>query len=192
MPNTNLSVTGSLGFGGNLSAFVIRKLVIASVNFGGNLSSYVTHVYTPSIAQWRPVSKSQSRIKGLSQQRPAAILQSRYQPLKAVQRTTTQLDSVPRDIDVAVTETYPYQVDVSNYLASGDTITSISSVLTFQSTGAVVSSAWQGSITTAGNIIQVVVNAPVLQLGQQYQLATTFTAALGKRLTVISTLNMVA
>lgn len=146
----------------------------------------------PTLSKSRPTTKSQARVQGLSQQRPAAILQSRFQPLKAVQRTTTQLDSVPKTIDVAVTETYPYQVDVTNYLAVGDSISSVSSVLTFTSTGAVVASAWQGGVSSSGNIIQVIVNAPVLQLGQQYQLATTFTANTGKRLTVLSQLNMVA
>jgi hypothetical protein len=93
---------------------------------------------------------------------------------------------------MATTETYPYQADVTGYLVSGDTISAISAVLTLKSTGAVVTSAWQGTISTAGNIIQVPINGPVLQLGQQYQLATTFTAATGKRLTILSDVNVIA
>lgn len=165
------------------------------LSFHGSLSTFYQPFFTtiPVIGRKRPpVSIVQARLAPLVQHRFAAILQTRYQPLKAVQRTTTQLDSVPKTIDVAVTETYPYQVDVTNYLAVGDSISSVSSVLTFTSTGAVVASAWQGGVSSSGNIIQVIVNAPVLQLGQQYQLATTFTANTGKRLTVLSQLNMVA
>lgn len=170
------------------------KSLTGAVSFSGNMTpQFIPFLTTlPVVSRSRPLARAQSRISPLAQHRYTAILQSRYQPLKAVQRTTTQLDSVPKDIDVAVTETYPYQVDVSNYLAVGETVSSIVSVLTFMSTGAIVTSAWQTSVTSSGNVIQVVINAPVLQLGQQYQLATTFTAVAGKRLTVLSQLNIVA
>jgi hypothetical protein len=124
---------------------------------------------------------------------PATIIvQLRPIILKAVQRTTTQLDSLPKTIDVAVTETYPYTIDVSQYLVAGDTVTIAIAVLTFVSTGATVSSTWQGAISVSGNVIQVPINGPVLALGQQYQLAVTFTASSGKRLTETSVINVVA
>lgn len=124
---------------------------------------------------------------------PATIIvQIRATTLKVVQRTTTQLDSLPQQIDVAVTETYPYTVDVSNYLAAGDTVSIVTAVLTYSSTGAVVSTAWQGTISINGNVIQVPLIGSAMQLGQKYQLAVTFTANSGKRLTETSIIIVVA
>jgi hypothetical protein len=124
---------------------------------------------------------------------PATIIvQLRPIVLKAVQRTTTQLDSLPKTIDIAVTETYPYTIDVSQYLVAGDTVSVVVAVLTFASTGTTVTTVWQGTTSVSGNIIQVPMIGSALALGQQYQLAVTFTANSGKRLTETSIINVVA
>jgi hypothetical protein len=164
---------------------------IATLSFSANMSpAVVGHL----LYQGAATVLVQLRKLVSSQFRPTAVVQSRTfrVPLRVVQRTTTQLDSVPKNVDIAVTETFPYQVDTTNYLGSGDTITAIVAVLTLLSTGAIVTSAWQGAISTAGNIIQVPINGPVLQLGQTYQLAVSFTASTGKRLTILSQLSLVA
>jgi hypothetical protein len=108
-----------------------------------------------------------------------------------VQRTTTQLSSVPFNIDMAITETYPYQVDVTGYLVSGDVVSAVTAVLTLTSTGAIVTDAWYFAVNIVGNIITIPVYGPVLQRGQRYQLATTFTASSGKRLTILSYINII-
>jgi hypothetical protein len=163
-PQATLSFSGSMTFG------LVGRLIFSGA--------------TTIIAQLRKLVKVQERA--------LAQLQVRFRALKVVQRTTTQLDTVPKNIDMAITETYPYQVDVTNYLASGDTISSIVAILTLLSTSAVITTGWQGTVSTQGNIVQVPIIGSALQLNQSYQLAVTFTAATGKRLTILSQINVVA
>jgi hypothetical protein len=92
---------------------------------------------------------------------------------------------------MAITETYPYQVDVTGYLVSGDVISAVTAVLILTSTGAVVTDAWHFAVNIVGNIITIPIYGPVLQRGQRYQLATTFTASSGKRLTILSYINII-
>lgn len=185
-----LSEPGNMVLGGGI--FIpIRTITFpeATLSFSGSVTSGLIGrlIYsgaTTIIAQLRRLVKTQERA--------AAPLQVRFRALKVVQRTTTQLDTVPKNIDIAITETFPYQVDVTNYLASGDSISSIVAVLTLLSTSSVVTTSWQGTISTQGNIIQVPIIGSALQLNQSYQLAVTFTANTGKRLTILSQLNIVA
>jgi hypothetical protein len=83
-------------------------------------------------------------------------------------------------------------VDVSNYLVSGDTISIINAYMYVKSTNTLVTTAWQGTISNVGNIIQVPINANQLQVGQVYTLAVTFTANTNKRLTAFSTISVVS
>lgn len=122
-----------------------------------------------------------------------AIVQSRFQTIKVVPRTTSQLDTVPPEFDVAVTETaYPLVVDVSNYLSGSETVSGLSAVLTYESTSAILSSAWLTSITNVGNIVTVIMDCSKLQLGQEYQLAVHFTASTTKKPTWLAAINVVA
>jgi hypothetical protein len=185
-----LSQPGHIVLGGGI--YIPIRIVTfpqATLSFSGSVTSnlmgrLIFSGATTIIAQLRQLVKVQERA--------LAPLQVRFRALKVVQRTTTQLDTVPKFIDMAITETYPYQVDVTNYLASGDTISSIVAILTLLSTSAVITTGWQGSTSTQGNIIQVPVIGSALQLNQSYQLAVTFTAATGKRLTFLSQINVVA
>ncbi len=185
-----LSQPGNMVLGGGM--FIPIRTVSfpeATLSFSGSVTSILVGRLLFSgaatiIAQLRKLVKVQERA--------VAPLQARFLPLKVVQRTTTQLDTVPKNLDIAITETYPYQVDVTNYLASGDTISSIIAIMTLVSTGAVITTGWQGTISTQGNIIQVPIIGSALQLNQSYQLAVTFTANTGKRLTILSQINIVA
>lgn len=187
----NLTKPGNIALGGGtFNPTRTINIAPASLRFSGNVSSAIASRLLYSsivtvISQIRNTFKSRLRQVTL-------ITQTRTIPLKVVQRTTTQLDSVPLSLDIAVTETYPYSVDVTQYLSGTDTISSISAVLTLVSTGQVVPTAWQGTISTAGNVIQVPIIGSVLLLGQQYQLATTFTANTNKRLTVLTLITIVA
>lgn len=186
----DLSQPGNIALGGG--AFNPTRTVNLSgsqLTFSGAVPSVIIQRLLYSGASTVIV---QVRGKTKTQQRPAGILQNRVTPLKVVQRTTTQLDSQPLEMDMAVTETFPYQVDVTQYLTGTDSISAITAVLTLVSTGVVVTTSWQGTISTAGNIIQVPIIGSALRLGQQYQLATTFTANTGKILTVVSLINIVA
>lgn len=184
------SMPGNIALGGGaFNPVRVVNLAPANLNFSGNMASVIIQRLLYSGAATVIV---QRRITVKAQQRPTYILQIRGTPLKVVQRTTTQLDSQPFDVDVAVTETYPHQVDVTQYLASGDSISAITAVLTLVNTGKTVTTSWQGTISTAGNIIQVPINGNALRLGQAYQLAITFQANTNKILTVLSQVNVVA
>ena len=186
----NLTKPGNIALGGGqLNPVRVINIAPAILNFSGLETGAILGrlLYKGAITV---IAQIRGRLK--AQQRPKAILQDRPIILKVVQRTTTQLDTIPFIVDIAVTETYPYQVDVTQYLASGDTISGIIAKLTLLSTGQPVTSTWQGTLSTAGNIIQVPINVTVLLLGQQYMLATTFTANTNKVLTVLSQINIVA
>jgi hypothetical protein len=188
---TNLTKPGNIALGGGVFNPVRRiNLASAQLTFSGTIPSVILQRLLYSGAATVIV---QMRSKALKAQRRATfVLQTRGVPLKVVQRTTTQLDTQPLNLDIAVTETYPYQVDVTQYLASGDTISAISAVLTLTSTGQTAPTGWQGQISTAGNVIQVPINGNFLRLGQVYMLATTFTANTNKILTILTFLNLVA
>ena len=187
---TALSMPGNIALGGGtFNPVRVINLSAANLSFSGSVPSVTIQRLLFSGAA---TFIAQRRVSVKAEQRPAYILQIRGAPLKVVQRTTTQLDSQPFQIDIATTETYPYQVDVTQYLASGDSISAIVAVLTLLNTGKAVTTSWQGQISTAGNIIQVPINGAALRLGQSYLLATTFTANTGKILTILSQINVVA
>lgn len=184
------SMPGNIALGGGaFNPVRVVNLSTARLTFSGNVPSVIIERLLYSGAATVIVQKIP---KPKSGQRPAFILQIRGVPLKVVQRTTTQLDSQPFELDVATTEIYPYQVDVTQYLASGDSISAITAALTLSSTGQAAKIGWQGLISTAGNIIQIPINVSFLRVGQTYQLATTFQANVNKILTVLSELNVVA
>jgi hypothetical protein len=187
---TVLTMPGNIALGGGVFN-PIRKvnLAPAQLTFSGAVPSVILQRLLYSGAATVIV---QRRITVKAKQRPIAVTQIRAQALKVVQRTTTQLDTQPFQLDVAVTETYPYQADVTQYLVTGDTISAITAVLTLVSTGQTAPVGWQGTISTAGNVIQVPIVGSFLRLGQVYQLAVTFTANTNKILTILSLLNVVA
>jgi hypothetical protein len=187
---TNLSMPGNIALGGGIFNPVrIVNLAPATLTFSGNIPSVIIKRLLYSGAATVIVQK---RVTVKTQKRPVvAIAQKRGQVLKVVQRTTTQLDTQPYQIDMAITETYPYQADVTQYLATGDSISTITAVLTLTSTGAAAPTGWQGTISTAGNIIQVPIIGSFLRLGQSYLLAVTFTANTGKILTLLSQVNVI-
>lgn len=186
----NLTMPGNIALGGGAFNPIRRvNLSGSQLTFSGSVPSVIIQRLLYSGASTVVV---QIRGKVKSKQTPTFTLNIRAKALKVVQRTTTQLDTIPFNLDVATTETYPYQVDVTQYLASGDSISAITAALTLVSTGQAAPIGWQGSISTAGNVIQVPINVSFLRYGQSYQLAVTFTANTNKILTILSQLNVVA
>lgn len=124
------------------------------------------------------------------------ITQLRSFSLRAVRRTTTQLDTLPAALDVATSENVPINIDVSNYLDTGDSVNAPSATLKLNSTKAIVPSTdWLNDlISSDGNVIQIPINVAALRIGQTYLLTTTFIANLTdqKILTVTTLLNVVS
>jgi hypothetical protein len=106
---------------------------------------------------------------------------------------STQITTKPGIFAAAITETqWPYTVDVSNYLATTDTISSVTSTLVLASTGAILNSSWRNSTTVSGNIITINMNIAMLQLGQIYQIIVHFTASAIKAPTFSSIIEVTA
>jgi hypothetical protein len=121
-----------------------------------------------------------------------AIVQNRFAVVKVVERSTFQLATVPDSFDMAITETYPYAVDVTNYLGINDSVSSIVPVLTLLSTGGVVSGSWFAAPAIQGNIITIPINCGSLRFGQQYQIAVNFVASSTKSATFTSIFSLVS
>jgi hypothetical protein len=121
-----------------------------------------------------------------------AITQLRFQTAKVVRRSTSQLVTVPEKFDLAVTETYPYIVDVTNYLGVNDSVAIVSPILTLLSTGKVVQAPWFAGPIIQGNIVTIPINCGYLRFGQDYQIAVNFTASSTKRATYLSTFSLVS
>lgn len=119
------------------------------------------------------------------------VVQNRFLTIKVVQRATNQLITDPSNLDMATTETFPYVVDVTNYLGTNDTVGSVSPVLTYLSTGKVVSGAL-GPSSISGNVITIPILCSNLSYGQQYQIAVTFQGSSSKIATYTSIFRLVA
>jgi hypothetical protein len=148
----------------------------ASLSFAGALSLVLTN-------RLRFVSTS------------TIITQVRRLALKVVQRTTTQLDTLPGTLDIAVTEFYPISIDFTQYISNGDSLSTPTAILKQKSTGTVVSnSTWLigNALSVSGNIVQVPMNISALQLGQTYVLMVTVKLNTNKTLTSTTTMNVVA
>lgn len=118
------------------------------------------------------------------------VLQNRFTAFKVVQRATTQLTTVPDSFDVWNTETYPYVVDVTNYLGTGDSVSNVSAVLIQLPYKNVVTASWNGGSSISGNVITIPIIASVLSIGQQYEIVVTFTASSSKVATYASFLQV--
>lgn len=121
-----------------------------------------------------------------------AVTQLRFQTAKVVQRSTSQLITVPDEFDMAVTEVFPYTVDVTNYLGTNDSVSIVSPTLTLASMGKVVQAPWFSGPIIQGNIITIPINCGYLAFGQTYQIAVNFTASSSKKATFTSLFNLVS
>lgn len=115
-----------------------------------------------------------------------------YAGVSGLAKVGIQHDSVPMNIDIAVTETLPFVVDVSNYLVAGDTITNIYASLINASTGAPVTVTWRNAITLSGNFMTIPIIGSTLSLGVNYQMTIIFKANTNKISTFITYINVVA
>jgi hypothetical protein len=99
------------------------------------------------------------------------------------------LDTNPAIFDCGSGETLPIAIDVSNYLAAGDSVTSPAATLVNMSTGVVYAAGLSGSPSIVGNIITQTVTA--LATETRYRLTVSFTANTGKIMSADLILNCV-
>jgi hypothetical protein len=101
-------------------------------------------------------------------------------------------DTIPLWIDIAQTETFPWAVDVTNYLSGTDTIGAKFATLLKLPTGAVITTQWHNPYTVVGNVITIPIIGSALDLGHTYQLTLTFVANTNKTVTYLTYLTVVA
>lgn len=89
----------------------------------------------------------------------------------------SQLSTTPASIQQASTETLSWPVDMTQYLGTGEAVSSPSATLTRLSDGTAYTGG-VGSVTAASSVVTVPLTA--LEAGQRYRLVVTFTAAAGK------------
>lgn len=105
-----------------------------------------------------------------------------------------RLATLPPQLDLARAETFPYQVDLTNYVASGDVIFIEEIALYNLNTNQPVNPSipWYGGYTLSGNNLTITLFPSVLQLGQTYEMAVTASYNTNKILTFTTTINIVA
>lgn len=185
VPNSNY-FTGILGLARSVPSHVVLG------------ASFMRMVASPSISA--NLNLSGSLLLALTNRllfasAASVVTQARRLALKVVQRTTTQLDTLPASIDVSRTELYPLSVDFTQYISSGDSITSPSATLLQVPTGtSVPTSTWLigNAMSISGNIVQVPINTSQLQLSQQYSLLLTVKLNTNKTLTSTTQITVVS
>jgi hypothetical protein len=103
----------------------------------------------------------------------------------------TILFTLPADIDMATTEIYPYQIDLSNYLVGSDTIGKYFTTMINLPGGQAVAGQWRGSISFNGNIMTIPLLGSSFQLGHKYQLNITFVVNTNKTVTFLTFIHVV-
>jgi len=185
IPNTNY-FTGILGTSRTLGQRIVLgrafMRLIASPKMNANLSFIGSMALALS-----------NRLRFASE--TTIITQARRIALKVVQRTTTQLDTLPGTVDIASSELYPLAIDFTQYVGSGDTLSTPTAILIQKTTGTIIpNSTWLigNALSMSGNIVQIPINVSALQLSQTYMLKVTVTLNTNKTLTATTTMNVVA
>lgn len=120
------------------------------------------------------------------------IVQNRFQTAKVVQRSTNQLDTVPKAFDMAVTEIYPYSVDVANYLGTNDSVVAVAPYIYVYPSLRQVRAPWYEGVIVQGTVITIPVLCSYLAFGNTYQVKVNFTANSNKKATFTSLFNLVS
>jgi hypothetical protein len=103
------------------------------------------------------------------------------------------INTIPAQLDVAVTETYPYKVDCSNYMSGSDALTFQQVNMFIKPNGQILTNdQWYISNSIAGNVLTIFINCGGLRLGWKYQLQTTISLNTNKVLTFVTNITVVA
>lgn len=108
---------------------------------------------------------------------------------------TSQLSTTPATFDMATTELFPVNIDMTAYLQTGQSVqgspTPMATVID-QSNNQTISAAVQGTPTINGNLVQVSLNGAALRSGGVYTLIVTFYVDATHKESTITVINVVA
>ena len=194
--NAALSFTSS-------SRNAIRKGIFGNLSFTGLEVPAPFHVSVAALFQVQKrifafVEQSrafkfidQGRLFKFSAQKRALAFstEKRQFTFKVVQRTVSMIDLQPSSFDISTKESAPINIDCTNYLAGGDSVT-LPAVEVRNNANVVVSGA-ASAPSVSGNIIQTTLTGSALLPNQTYTLLVTFTASAGKVLTGKLTVNCI-
>lgn len=171
-----LSRPGYIEPGINFARMITNQQFTASLNF------------TPKLFAFKPVFRFSNAMQ--------VITQIRNFVLQVMNRTVSQLETIPSSIDVSSSgqELIPLNIDFTNYLQSQESVINDSFILRIQGNKTVVPPAqWQnGAAVIVGSVVQVVLQASGLQLNQTYELLTTITTSNNRILTAVLVINVAA
>lgn len=188
-------ITATLSFSGSILKAITKNLPAAVLSFTGSivLNRIFARAFTAALSFTGAINRNTSKgISGILSF--LGILPTPPTPAPTTAFPGTQLMTEPPMLDIAVTETFPLKVDVSNYLRSTDTIGSYLMSLVQIPTGQPVPWPWRLVPTTVvGNVMTITLIGSALQLGQQYQLRVTIVLNDStKILTFLTYINVVA
>lgn len=188
--STSKALTAILSFTGvNVRAF--PKLLTATLTFTGSITRQAGKRLTGVLSFTGPANLKKAigkMVQATLTFTTGLLFPGRF----GLAKIGIQLDSQPMVIDIAVTETLPFVVDISNYIQAGDAIGAKYASLINAATGNPVTVQWHNPITMSGNLMTIPILGSTLNLGQRYQMTVVFTLSSVKYATFITYLNVVA
>jgi len=208
------TMTANLSFVG-VRLSLVTKDMIATLSFVGSITKQARKVFTAVLSFvgtllgvlsgvhqfFQNLSANLSFVGSLPQKRVGKTLEAFLNfigflptpqpPAPTVAFPGNLLTTIPPSQDIALTETMPYIVNLSNYLSGSDTIGPYFMSLIILPGGQPVDPPWRLATTVVGNIMTITLLGSALQLGQQYQLRVTFVANINKTLTFLTYFNVV-
>lgn len=109
-------------------------------------------------------------------------------------QVNSQLSTTPAYFDMATTEVFPINIDMTAYLQAGQSVqlTPVPTAsLVDQSNNQAIATALQGSPTVSGSIIQVSLNGAALRAGGVYTLIVTFYVDASHKESTITVINVI-
>lgn len=106
----------------------------------------------------------------------------------------SQLTTTPGSFDMATSEVFPVNIDMTAYLTGSQTVQTnpaSTAIVIDQSNNQTMANAVQGSPAVNGNIVQVSLNGSQLRAGKAYTLQVTFYVTGTQKLTTVTTINVV-
>lgn len=188
--NITKGMTAVLSFTGRLSKATTKTTFTATLTFTGRFVKQAQKPFTGVLSFTGPTALKKTFIKTFA----AALnfvggLLQPVPPQPAKQKNL--LETVQANIDLATTETYPYQIDLTNYLSTGDSIGGYYITMIQIPEGNAVAPPWRGNVTFNGNIMIIPLLGSAFQLGQKYQMNVTFVANTNKVVTFLTYIHIV-
>jgi hypothetical protein len=182
--------TPGLSFVGSFVKATTKTAFAATLTFTGNFVKQAQKSLKGVLTFTGPTALV--RQFGKSFKAALSFVGNLLQPLPpGVAEPGSLLMTLPANIDLGTSETYPYGIDLTNYLSSGDTIGGYYITMINLPGAQPVASPWRGTVTFNGNVMTIPLLGSAFQQGQKYQMNVTFVANTNKIVTFITYIHVV-